>query len=109
MEISQEIKDVFMANAEENEEVIREVAKIIRTQLLTFGWDGCDFFTYGFEDGTKADCEIWMEDDGCVYVTAYRQYVDALGEDATDWSCFHQCGLIDCEPSVAYPVEVWES
>lgn len=109
MTINKEITGKFLANAEEHEDSIALVGKTLRDQLMSFGWDGCDWFTYVFPDGTKADCEVWMQDDGAVYVTAYRQFTNDEGDEDTDTSCFHQCGMIDCEPSVAYRIEVWES
>ena len=110
MKVTKEMTGAFIANAEEHEEQIRLKGLGIYEQMKKEDiWDGAEWFEYEFPDGTCSDCEVWAWDDGEVRVTAYLQYVEDDGFNATDMQCFHPCGMIDYDPSYAYRIPIEES
>jgi hypothetical protein len=63
-------------------------------QIGSFGVISDEWFEYVFPDGSRADVELWVWDDGKVRLTAYRQYEDADGFGATDCGCYVPLGVL---------------
>lgn len=93
------IDDQFRTNAHEHRDAIYTSAtEHYITWLQNGTWEGSDFFTFEFPDGSLADVEIWTNsfdhyDD--IVVTAYRQFTNANGAQETDWWTFAGIGTID--------------
>lgn len=89
------LDSVWYGNVNDHATVIRERGLMMcDEQMGSFGAISDEWFVFVFPDGTRADVELWVWDDGRVHLTAYRQYVDDDGFDTTDHDCYVPLGVL---------------
>jgi hypothetical protein len=86
---------VWYGNVSDYANLIRDRGMVIcDEQIGSFGVISDEWFEYLFPDGSRADVELWVWDDGKVRLTVYRQYDDADGFGATDYECYVPLGVL---------------